>query len=233
MRMKRLVVFSGAGMSAESGLSTFRDQGGLWEKFDISEVATPQAWEENPNKVLKFYNERRLQIAKAKPNKAHLALAKLENHFDITIVTQNIDDLHERAGSKKILHLHGEIFKAKTSELSTDYFPVTKDLKLGDLGKDGLQLRPHVVWFGESVPEFEVAVSIVRQADILLVVGTSLNVYPAAGLIYHASPQAELFIVDPSITLPPSLSRHTLIPEKASIGIPKLVKLLIKKSNDN
>ena len=179
----KIVIFTGAGISAESGLGTFRNSGGLWEKFAIEDVATPEAWSRNPKLVLDFYNQRRSDSKNANPNRAHLALKKLEDYHEVHIITQNIDDLHERAGSKNILHLHGEIMKAKTSEQSQDFHPVEYGIELGDLGKDGLQLRPHVVWFGEAVPELERAILITEQADIFIIIGTSLNVYPAASLV--------------------------------------------------
>jgi len=219
-------ILTGAGVSAESGLGTFRDSGGLWEKFKIEDVATPEAWERNPKLVLDFYNERRRQNKIAKPNKAHFALAELANHHSVSIITQNIDNLHERAGSTNVLHLHGEIMKGKTSENSTDYIDLTGRIELGDLYK-GKQLRPHVVWFGESVPMMDEAELIVSQADVLIVVGTSLNVYPAAGLVNSVQENCQLIVVDPNAE-ELEMPNAVLISEIASIAVPKLVDELIK-----
>lgn len=221
----KIVVLTGAGISAESGLGTFRDNGGLWEKYQIEEVATPQAWKNNPQLVLDFYNQRRKQCINAQPNEAHYALAELENHFDVQIITQNIDDLHERAGSTKVLHLHGEILKSKSSEKSKEFYPVHSDLKLGDTDPHGNQLRPHVVWFGESVPEITNAEIISRQADIFLIIGTSLNVYPAANLIMFAPKNAPIYMVDPKANeMTFHSDRLVRINQTASIGVPELVK---------
>ena len=181
--MKKLVVLSGAGISAESGIKTFRDMGGLWEEYDVSEVATPAAWERNRELVLRFYNERRKALLSAQPNAAHLAIAALQKEYDVDIITQNVDDLHERAGSKNILHLHGELRKARCTVNENEIVDIDGwELNEGDLSKSGHQLRPHIVWFGELVPAIEQAIPIVHAADILLIIGTSLNVYPAAGL---------------------------------------------------
>lgn len=194
---RRIVALTGAGISAESGLGTFRDKGGLWDEHDINEVATPEAWNKNPKLVLEFYDKRRELCITAKPNEAHLALAKLEKYFDVQIITQNIDDLHERAGSKNILHLHGEILKARSINDPDKLIHIGgKKIKLGDLSKDGHQLRPHVVWFGEPVPKMYEAEDIVRDADIFIVIGTSLNVYPAANLIYASPTGIPKYIVD-------------------------------------
>lgn len=201
MNKKRLVVLSGAGVSAESGLGTFRDSGGLWEKYRIEDVATPEAWEKDPRLVTLFYNMRRKQAYEALPNPAHEVLAQLENFFDVFVITQNIDDLHERAGSKKVLHLHGEIGKVKSSgpNAEKEYFPQKHwEVKMGDVCPEGYQLRPHVVWFGEAVPMLNEAEKIVRTADLFLVVGTSLNVYPAAGLIYSVPQSAPSYLIDPN-----------------------------------
>lgn len=200
--MKKLVVFSGAGMSAESGISTFRDSDGLWEKYAIEEVATPDAWRKNPDLVSAFYNQRRRNILDAQPNEAHLALAQLENDFVVEILTQNIDDLHERAGSTKVVHLHGNIRYAKSSGPNQEkkLYPIKGwELTEKDTCDEGYRLRPHVVWFGEPVPAYELAADKLRQADILLVVGTSLQVYPAAGLIHFASAECKKFIIDPKV----------------------------------
>ena len=196
---KKLVVLSGAGISAESGLKTFRDSDGLWEGYDVREVATPGAWRKNPQLVLEFYNMRRKNVKDAQPNAAHIGLAQLEKYFDVHIVTQNIDDLHERAGSSNVLHLHGEIFKMR-SEWNTELvYPIFDDISLGQLAADGAQLRPNIVWFEEPVPLIEEAARRVAMADIFVVVGTSLAVYPAAGLIHYASARAKKFIIDKRI----------------------------------
>src|SRR5664279_5683634 len=184
---KKLVILSGAGMSQESGIRTFRDMDGLWEEFDVNDVATPEAWERNPELVMKFYNDRRKQLYEAEPNDGHRGLVNLEKDFDVQIITQNIDDLHERAGSKKVLHLHGELKKARSSVDESLIYDIDGwDLKFGDLCAKGSQLRPYIVWFGEAVPNMEAAIPMVESADILVVIGTSLNVYPAAGLINYA-----------------------------------------------
>ena len=223
--MKRIVILSGAGISAESGLKTFRDSDGLWENYKIEEVATPQAWLKNRKLVLDFYNERRKQVLKAMPNAAHISLAKLQQKFDVTVVTQNIDDLHERAGSKKIIHLHGEIFKSRSSVDPTLVYPISgSELNEGEKCELGSQLRPHIVWFGEMVPALDEAALIVSKADIFIVVGTSLAVYPAAGLINYAHSNSIKYIVDPA-----ALDIREFIPirEKAGIGIPILVEELL------
>ena len=221
-----IVILSGAGVSAESGLGTFRDSGGLWEKFKIEDVATPEAWKKNPKLVLDFYNERRKQNIMAKPNKAHFALAELANHHSVSIITQNIDDLHERAGSVNVLHLHGEIMKGKTSESSTDFFPIEDSIYVGDL-YNGIQKRPHVVWFGESVPKMDEAEEVASQAELLIVVGTSLNVYPAASLVNVVNENCQVIVVDPNAE-ELKMEEAILISELASIAIPKLVDELIK-----
>lgn len=195
---KRLVIFSGAGVSAESGLKTFRDSGGLWEQFRIEDVATPEAWTKDPALVTEFYNLRRKQVMEAEPNEAHKLIASLEAKFDVQIITQNIDDLHERAGSKKVLHLHGEIMKVRSTQDPGLIYPINKwEVKLGETCELGSQLRPHIVWFGEMVPEMENAIDIASQADLLLVIGTSLNVYPAAGLLNYVSPSIQKWLIDP------------------------------------
>jgi NAD-dependent deacetylase len=230
-QVKKIVVFTGAGISAESGIKTFRDSGGLWEEHDINDVATPQAWTKNPTLVLDFYNKRRKQVLEAEPNAAHIALAGLESKFDVTIITQNIDNLHERAGSKRILHLHGEIMKSRsTADPSLVYDINGSDLKIGDKCKKGSQLRPHIVWFGEMVPEMENACMLVEQADIFIVVGTSLNVYPAANLIDYAPADAPKYIIDPSNFKISGIRNLTFIKEKASIGVPMLAEQLLNHS---
>lgn len=224
-----IVALTGAGISAESGLGTFRDKGGLWDQYDISEVATPEAWLKDPELVLEFYNKRRDLVLEARPNEAHHALVELEKYYDVDIVTQNIDDLHERAGSKSILHLHGEILKAQSVADPTRLYPIQNGgIKLGDLAPDGHQLRPHVVWFGEPVPNMFKAENLLRNADILIVVGTSLNVYPAANLIYACDNNALKYIIDPNEFS--RLKHKNLIHLKgpATVELPKLVQKLIE-----
>ena len=195
---KNLVIFSGAGVSAESGLKTFRDSGGLWEEFRIEEVATPEAWKKDPSLVTQFYNLRRKQVMNAQPNDAHRIIAALENKFSVYIITQNIDDLHERAGSKNVLHLHGEIMKVRSTADPGLVYPVEHwEVKIGDLCQKGSQLRPHIVWFGEMVPEMDKAILLAEKADIFVVIGTSLNVYPAAGILNYAPNNAPKFLIDP------------------------------------
>jgi NAD-dependent deacetylase len=226
MQKKKLVVLTGAGISAESGLRTFRDSDGLWEGYDVREVATPRAWQKDPALVLEFYNMRRRDVAASFPNDAHKGLAELENDFEVTIITQNIDDLHERAGSTNILHLHGEIFKMRSEKDHGLVYPVRDDMKLGDLASDGSQLRPHIVWFEEPVPAIEEAVRVVNRSDIFVVVGTSLAVYPAAGLIHYVSAGRPVYIVDKNIPpVPASLAVHP-IEKKATEGVRELIGLL-------
>jgi len=226
--MKKIVVFSGAGISQESGLNTFRDKGGLWEQYDVMEVATPEAWEKNPGLVLEFYNKRRTQALDAIPNKAHEVLAELEKDFDVQVITQNIDDLHERAGSTRVLHLHGEITKARGEKGETIYDIGNKSIELGNKCENGSQLRPHIVWFGEDVPNMSIAQDIIKTADILLVVGTSLNVYPAAGLIHTATRKCKIYLVDPADSInTKSIQNLSWIKEKATIGIPMVAQKLV------
>lgn len=225
----KLVVFTGAGISAESGIKTFRDSGGLWEEFDINEVATPQAWAKNQPLVLDFYNKRRKQVLEAQPNKAHYTLVELEQKYDVQIITQNIDDLHERAGSKKVLHLHGEITKSRSSiDESLVYKIKGEEIKLGDLCEKGSQLRPHIVWFGEAVPLMETANIIAEKADVFMVIGTSMAVYPAAGIIDYSPQQIPKYLIDPSDIKVNGIANLTVIKEKASIGVPKLALDLLK-----
>jgi NAD-dependent deacetylase len=225
----KLVVFTGAGISAESGIRTFRDSDGLWEEYNIQEVATPEAWDKDPALVLEFYNKRRKQVLDARPNKAHETLVALEKQYDVHIITQNIDDLHERAGSKKVLHLHGEIRKSRSSADSSLIYPVKEvNMKLGDVCEKGSQLRPHIVWFGELVPMMEKAYLIAQRADIFIVVGTSLAVYPAAGLIDFTPPQIPKYLIDPSDVKVNAINNLAIIKEKASIGLPKLALELLK-----
>ncbi len=195
--MKNLVILSGAGISAESGIKTFRDADGLWEGHDIMEVASPYGWKKNPQKVLDFYNQRRRQLFEVYPNKAHKALAKLEKHYQVNIITQNVDDLHERAGSSRILHLHGELLSVRSQKDPNLVYRWEKDLNLGDLAKDKSQLRPDIVWFGEAVPLLKKAISLVKQAHLLIIIGTSLQVYPAASLYTHAHKDALIYYIDP------------------------------------
>ena len=196
---RKLVVLSGAGISAESGVKTFRDSNGLWEEHRVEDVASPEGFARNPQLVLDFYNARRRQLLEVKPNRAHEILAELERDFEVNIITQNVDDLHERAGSTHVLHLHGELKKARPVNSYSGIIPWEKDLNVGDLSENGQQLRPHIVWFGEMVPEMEKAEKLVQQAEIFLVIGTSLNVYPAAGLLYDVSPDCGIYVIDPEI----------------------------------
>ena len=224
---KKLVVLTGPGISAESGLKTFRDADGLWEGYDINEVATATAWLRNPAKVLEFYNLRRQQVRQAQPNKAHYTLADLENDFDVTIITQNIDDLHERAGSTNVVHLHGEILKMRSERDDSLIYSITGNINFGDLADDGGQLRPHIVWFEEPVPMMEAAAQITEEADIFLIVGTSLVVYPAAGLIHYASAGIPKFIVDRNIPHTSGIKNLKAIESTATEGMP-LVKEMLK-----
>lgn len=229
MPKKNLVIISGAGVSAESGLATFRDSGGLWEGYKIEVVASPEGWEADKKQVLEFYNLRREQAAKAKPNTAHLGIAELESYYNIHVITQNVDDLHERAGSSKVLHLHGELNKAR-SEYNDELIVEIGDkaINIGDKAPDGNQLRPHIVWFGEMVPMMEEAVKIVQKADILVVVGTSLVVYPAANLINFTKPNIPKYIIDPNLPELFSYENWQHIKEKATDGIKILKKFLIE-----
>ena len=216
---KKLVILSGAGMSQESGIRTFRDMDGLWEEFDINDVATPEAWERNPELVMRFYNDRRKQLYEAEPNAGHRGLVDLEKDFEVQIITQNIDDLHERAGSKKVLHLHGELKKARSSVDESLIYDIDGwELKFGQLCAKGSQLRPYIVWFGEAVPEMDKAIPMVESADILVVIGTSLNVYPAAGLVNYAPKGTPIYVIDPA--RPTVFIRNVrYIQEKAGKGV--------------
>jgi NAD-dependent deacetylase len=217
--MKKLVVLTGAGISAESGISTFRDSGGLWEGHDVMEVASPEGWRKNRELVLDFYNQRRKQALSCEPNKAHLELARLEEHFDVTVVTQNVDNLHEKAGSKKVIHLHGELFKSQsTLDPSLVYEMEGWELKLGDKCEKGSQLRPFIVWFGEMVPMMEPAIESATGADIFAVIGTSMLVYPAAGLIQYASKRIPKYIVDLRIPQTGFIENLKKIEAPASLG---------------
>lgn len=223
----KIVVLTGAGISAESGIKTFRDSDGLWEEYNINDVATPQAWDKNQALVLEFYNKRRKQVLEAQPNTAHKALVALEEKYDVHIITQNIDDLHERAGSTKVLHLHGEILKSRSIADPRLIYPIQgADLNIGDRCEKGSQLRPHIVWFGEAVPEMDNAYYIASQADIFMVVGTSLAVYPAAGLINYVLPHIPKYLIDPNDVSVYGVENLTIIKEKAGKGLPPLVKKL-------
>ncbi len=224
-----IVVLSGAGMSAESGIRTFRDAGGLWEQHRIEDVATPEAWHRHPQLVLEFYNQRRKQLLECLPNAGHLALKELERAFEVRIVTQNVDDLHERAGSSHVLHLHGELRKVRSTGPSRKVFDLDGwELKWGDRCPDGHQLRPHIVWFGEEVPEMPRAARLVSTADAVIIVGTSMNVYPANGLIHYAPPHARIWVIDPNATELHQLGRATLLREKAGVALPRLVDELLR-----
>jgi NAD-dependent deacetylase len=225
MRDRHVVVLSGAGISAESGLGTFRGSGGLWEGVSVKEVATPEAWQRDQARVLRFYNERRRDIRNAEPNEAHIALRELEDVFKVTIITQNIDDLHERAGSSTVLHLHGEIMKARSSVDEALLFPRAEDIQIGEKCPKGSQLRPHVVWFGEAVPMMDKAIAVAKSADFFIVVGTSLEVYPAASLIDYVPWESNKFVVDPQ---PNGLADESfrVVQSTAVEGIPIIVTQL-------
>jgi NAD-dependent deacetylase len=228
--MYNLVILTGAGMSSESGIRTFRDSGGLWEEYKVTDVATPEAWIKNSEMVLRFYNERRRQLAGCRPNEGHTGLAALAKHFNVQIITQNIDDLHERAGSKNVLHLHGELTKARSTADKTLIYDIDyRDINPGDNCIKGSQLRPHIVWFGEEVPNMDEALHITAMADIFVVIGSSLNVYPAAGLINFAPSKASLWLIDPNdVTV--YLDREVeVIKEKASTGVAVLTDQLFKR----
>jgi NAD-dependent deacetylase len=227
---RKLVIFSGAGMSAESGISTFRDSGGLWEKYAIEDVATPEAWHKNPDLVTDFYNQRRKQIIETEPNEAHRIIAKLEKSHEVIVITQNIDDLHERAGSTNVLHLHGNIRFSKSSgpNQEKEYYPIDGwKLDSDDVCPNGYRLRPHVVWFGEDVPMYEKAVKEIELADVFIVIGTSLQVYPAAGLIHYASRNAIKWIIDPNVNAFSVPNPFQKINKYASEGMTDLLNILI------
>jgi NAD-dependent deacetylase len=225
---KKLIVLTGAGISAESGLKTFRDSDGLWEGYDVHEVATPGGWKKNPELVLNFYNSRRRNVLEAQPNEAHKALAALEKYFNVYVITQNIDDLHERAGSTRVLHLHGEIFKMRSEfdELLT--FPIREDIRIGDKAPDGGQFRPHIVWFEEPVPLIAEAGRLVHDADIFVIVGTSLAVYPAAGLVDFAGHQIPKFIVDKNIPYTRGIQHFHRIERPATEGARELTEQVLR-----
>jgi len=229
---KKLVVLTGAGMSAESGIVTFRDSGGLWDQYPVEQVATPEGFEADPELVLNFYNMRRRELLKAKPNEGHIGLVGLESHFDVTIITQNIDNLHEQAGSKKVLHLHGELMKARSTgdeSLIYDIDPQQCDIRLGDLCGKGFQLRPHIVWFGEAVPMIQEAEEITCRADIFVIIGTSMNVYPAAGLLQDVRKNVPVYLIDPKDVFTSRYDIHH-IQKKASEGVRELKKMLFRNS---
>lgn len=224
--MKNIVVLSGAGISAESGLKTFRDSDGLWEGHDVMQVASPEGWNKNKNLVMDFYNQRRRQLFTVKPNQAHRSLVELESQFEVQIVTQNVDDLHERAGSKNVMHLHGELLKVRSTADENLVLDWTEDLVEGDLCSKNSQLRPHIVWFGEMVPLLDDAIKLTSQADYIIIVGTSMQVYPAASLIHYAKPEAQIFFIDPKPNIA-SQKNLEVIAEKASVGIPIVVEKLM------
>jgi NAD-dependent deacetylase len=223
---KKLVVLTGAGISQESGIKTFRDSDGLWENFHVSEVASIEGWHNDPALVLDFYNQRRAQLHTVVPNSAHEALKNLEKDYDVTVITQNVDDLHERAGSSNILHLHGQLTKMKSIAENSAIYDYNGDIKIGDMAPDGLQLRPHIVWFGEMVPEIENAASICAKADILLIIGTSLQVYPAAGLMRYAPNMCPIYLIDPNDLDVPKEKRMTHIKKKATDGMVEFMKMM-------
>jgi NAD-dependent deacetylase len=225
--MKEIVVLTGAGISAESGIKTFRDSNGLWENHNIEDVATFEAWQRNPNLVLDFYNQRRRQLLTCMPNLAHQLLVKLETKYKVHIITQNVDDLHERAGSTNVLHLHGELLKVRSTIDEALVYSWTKDLKIGDLCEKKSQLRPHIVWFGEQVPMIERAAEICRKADTFIVIGTSLVVYPAAGLVHYTDFTVPKYVIDPSIPKINSMQNVQYIEKKASEGMKILFEELM------
>lgn len=223
--MQKLVVLTGAGISAESGISTFRDSGGLWEGYDVNQVATPEGFAADPALVLDFYNQRRRQLSQVEPNEAHRLLAHLEKRYEVVIITQNVDDLHERAGSHNIIHLHSELLKSRGVDNPEVTYPCTGDIHVGDKSPTGAQLRPHIVWFGEEVPMLEKAIAQVYSADILMIIGTSLQVYPAASLIDYVKEGTPIFYIDPNPSLH-SKGDLTVIAQKASTGVAKAIELM-------
>ena len=222
------MVLSGAGISQESGLKTFRDSDGLWMGYNVYQVASPEGWKKDPEMVLEFYNQRRKEVAKALPNAAHKAIADLEQLYNIVIITQNIDDLHERSGSKNVLHLHGEIFKMRSEKDENHFYEIKEDIRLGDKAPDGFQLRPHVVWFGEQVPMILKARSIMSSADIFVLVGTSLQVYPASGLIDYLPPQVPKYIIDKNPPYIPAHHNFLVINKSATEGMQELKNILLE-----
>jgi NAD-dependent deacetylase len=225
-----IVVLTGAGISAESGIATFRDSGGLWEQYKIEDVATPDAWRRNPQLVTQFYNMRRAQAAAAQPNAAHLALVKLEEKYNVHIITQNVDDLHERAGSANVLHLHGELCKVRsTVDAKLVYNVGSKAIAIGDKCDKGSQLRPDIVWFGEAVPAMDDAIALAQKADLFMVIGTSLQVYPAAGLLHFAAEDIPKYLIDPMAVPVEGVFNLQVLPEKAGTGVPKIVEVLLNR----
>jgi NAD-dependent deacetylase len=223
-----IVVLTGAGISAESGIATFRDSGGLWEQYKIEDVATPDAWRRNPQLVTEFYNMRRAQAAAAQPNAAHLALVKLEEKYNVHIITQNVDDLHERAGSANVLHLHGELCKVRsTIDAKLVYNVGSKAISIGDKCDKGSQLRPDIVWFGEAVPAMDDAIALAQKADVFMVIGTSLQVYPAAGLLHFAAEDIPKYLIDPMAVAVEGVFNLQVLAEKAGVGVPKIVEVLL------
>lgn len=224
---KKIVVLTGAGISAASGIKTFRDADGLWEGHNIEDVATPQAWKKNKQLVLDFYNQRRKQLLTVQPNEAHILLKKLEQKYDVSIITQNVDDLHERAKSSKVLHLHGELRKVRSTVYENLVYKWDEDLNLGDYCEKGAQLRPHIVWFGETVPNLPKAIEITQTADILIIIGTSMQVYPAANLIYEVLPKTPIYFIDPNPSIEASTTNNiTVISDTAVNGMKKIIELL-------
>jgi NAD-dependent deacetylase len=234
--LKKIVALTGAGISAESGIQTFRDADGLWHNHKIEDVATPEAWRRNPELVLEFYNQRRRQLLTVEPNAGHRALVELEKQFDVRIITQNVDDLHERAGSTQVLHLHGELRKVRSDKYESLVYPWDADLNIGDLCERGAQLRPHIVWFGESVPMLEHAAELAAEADIFLIIGTSLQVYPAAGLMHYARRFIPFYYIDPKpqvnfeLAAVPNL---VVIAEPATTGVPKVVSEVVSEEDSD
>ena len=232
--MKKLVVLSGAGISAESGISTFRDAGGLWDKYPVEQVATPEGYAANPKLVIDFYNERRKQLLQVIPNRGHELVAEMEKYFQVTVITQNVDNLHERAGSTNVIHLHGELTKVTSSfqpnnpKYIQELGPEAYEVKIGDTATDGSQLRPFIVWFGESVPMIETAINYCTQADIFLIIGTSLNVYPAAGLLNYVPHNVPIYLIDPNQVSIASGRKVHIIQKGASAGMEELMELLTK-----
>lgn len=226
---KKLVVLTGAGISAESGIKTFRDSDGLWEGHNVNDVATPEGWQANPKLVLDFYNQRRKQLKEVKPNLGHLILTELQEFYDVFVITQNVDDLHERAGNNNVLHLHGELLKVRSTEDYNYQLDWKEDLLLGDLDANKNQLRPHIVWFGEEVPALEIALELTMNADILVIIGTSLQVYPAAGLMHYTKRETPIYYIDPKpISIPNLNNPIEVIPEIASVGMKILKKKLLE-----
>lgn len=234
--MKKLVILTGAGMSAESGISTFRDSGGLWDRYPVEQVATPEGYAANPKLVIDFYNERRKQLLTVKPNRGHELIAELEKFFDVTVITQNIDNLHERVGSHHVIHLHGELTKVTSSwqpnnpKFIKELKPEEYEVKMGDTAADGSQLRPFIVWFGESVPMIETAIDYAEQADIFVIIGTSLNVYPAAGLLNYVPSRVPVYLIDPKEVAIASGRKVHVIRKGASEGMEELKNMLLKET---